>query len=188
MADKNYLSLELEKLIKYAQGLGLKVIIKPEDGSGLGGGWTTDGEEIILYKWKGISTTQMIMNLLHELGHHMSFVYDGRVVKADLENALMLEGLREGGSEPIDKSLRKLIYESEKRDGEYRLTIFREVNLKIPEWKLKVDIELDNAIYKHYYQTGDFPTSKWIVATRTYLNIKYKERKIKFRGRSKRRN
>lgn len=173
----SYLQDDLSKLIKYAQGLGLKVSIKPyNEGSREGAGWTTDGTEITLYKWPNQTITRMILNLLHELGHHLSWVYSGRVTTKRLEHALDLEEQRKNDKSPvIPKRYRKLIYESEVKDAEYREQIALEVGLKVPAWKIKADKELDIWIYKMYYETGNTPLVKDITAL-------YKELKDKYRG------
>jgi len=172
----SYLQDDLKKLIKYAQGLGLRVVIKDYDGSGDGAGWTTDGTEITLFKWKNQTVTRMILNLLHELGHHMSWVYSGRAKDKKIETALDLEDQRKSKHSPvIPKRYRKLIYESEVKDAEYREQIALEVGLRIPTWKVKADKDLDIWLYKMYYDTGNTPTMK-------DSSAKYKELKDKYRG------
>lgn len=169
----NYLQEDLKKLIKYAQGLGLKVSIRDYDGKGAGGGWTTDGKEITLFKWKNITTTRMILNLLHELAHHLAWVYADRTSSSDLEYALDMEDSRtKRSSSPIPKEMRRLIYEEEKHDAQYRESIAKEVGLRIPWWKIKSDMEVDIWGYRIYYETGNHPTQKEI-------NEKYRELKVR---------
>lgn len=171
----SYMQDDLNKLIKYAQGLGLRVVIREYDGGGAGGGWATDGTEITLFKWKNITITRMILNLLHELAHHMAWVYADRVTKPRVEKALDAEEAREKGSPPIPKRQRKIIYEEEKFDAQYREVIAKEVGLKLPNWKVKADIDVDIWGYKFYYETGDHPTTK-------EMNIIYRELKERYKN------
>lgn len=175
----HYLQEDLAKLTKYAQGLGLKVSVKEYTiRSGDGAGWTTDGTEITLYRWANQTTTRMILNLLHELGHHLSWVYAGRGRHRALEKALYMEDQRTSKRDPVlPKRYRKLIYESEVKDAEYREQIALEVGLRIPAWKIKADKELDIWLYKMYYETGNTPSQKEGAA-------KYKELKDKYREQS----
>lgn len=173
----SYLTDDLARLTRYAQGLGLRVSIKEHAGDGTGAEWLTDGvtQEIVLYRWNRQTKTRMVLNLLHELAHHLSFVYSGRKISKTLLKALDMEDSRSKSDPVIPKRYRKLIYESEVKDAEFREIIAHETNLKIPMWKIKADKELDIWLYKCYYDTGSTPTLK-------ASNEKYKELKDKYRN------
>lgn len=170
----SYLADDLTRLIRYAQGLGIRVLIKDYTGNGDGAGWTTDGTEIVLYRWPRQTKIRMVLDLLHELAHHLSFVYSGRKTSKSLEKALHLEADRTKKDPIIPKRFRKLIYESEVKDAEYREIIANEVNLKIPKWRIKADKELDIWLYKWYYDTGNSATLKASSEKYSELKGKYK--------------
>lgn len=149
---------ELQQLENYANGLGIKVTYKkrgPEYKSQAE--WTVDGKEIILYISPHDSKTTTILNFLHELGHHMDHVYKNRQRDKKLERALTLEASRDPKSPPIKKSLRKMIYEDELDATKYRLQIAHEIGIKLPEYLITIDIELDKWVYYEYYINGDIP-------------------------------
>lgn len=173
----SYKTDDLARLTKYAQGLGLTVTVKLYKGGGTGAEWTTDGQEIVLYKWAGQSRTRMVLNLLHELGHHLAFVHDGRKVSKKLEDALYAEAARKPGSRPISKDKRKLIYNAEAKDAGFRHLIAKEVNLKLPMHKLNADIEIDMWDYARYYETGEHASAREIREMQKQLRAKYKEQK-----------
>lgn len=171
----SYLQDDLNKLIKYAQGLGLRVVIRDYDGSGDGAGWTTDGTEITLFRWKNQTITRMILNLLHELGHHLAWVYADRITNPKVDNALAAEDSRKKGDPFIPKRKRKIIYEEERFDAQYREVIAKEVGLRVPLWKIKADIDIDIWGYRVYYETGKHPTAK-------DMNTLYKELKARYKN------
>ena len=58
----SYIDDDLNRLIHYAKGLGVKVSIKDyvpySDDAGY---WITDGSEIQLFRWKGQSKTKLVL-------------------------------------------------------------------------------------------------------------------------------
>lgn len=167
---------ELLRLEKYANGLGIKVNYrKPIPQSNVAAEWTVDGSEITLYVSERDSKTKTILNFLHELAHHMDHVYNNRQRDPKIEKALMLESNRKPDDPPIKKSLRKLIFEDEVRATQYRFQIAHEIGLKIPEWKIKLDIELDIWVYEMYYLNGDIPSVRQSKLKKKELISKYKE-------------
>lgn len=174
----SYLKDDLSRLVRYAQGLGLRVSFKEHTpGDSTGAEWLTDGkdQEIVLYTWSGVSKVRLILNLLHELAHHVSFRHDRSKVSKTLLKALDMEDERDPKGAPIPKRYRKLIYESEARDALYREAIAIETHLKLPMWKIKADKDLDIWLYKCYYETGDTPKTKEISCKQTELRTKYRE-------------
>lgn len=165
---------ELLRLEKYANGLGIKVTykkLKPD--SKAHAEWTVDGKEIILYLGEKDPKILIVLNFLHELGHHMHHVYMDRQRDKDLERALNLEAEREPDSPPISKKLRKMIYEDEVDACKYRKQIAHEVGIKVPEWRIDVDIQLDCWIYYQYYIKGEVPSGVQIRKKKKELLSKY---------------
>ncbi len=155
-------SAELRRLIKYANGLGVKVSMLPYTrGSGLGG-WVLDTQEIDLYVSHYFSNHCVILTLLHELGHHMDWVYKGRKTSKEVDKAfsLLSEGSIEGYRKDIPKKYRKIIYQEEIDGMAYMEIIHKELMLKIPFWKVKWDEDFDTNIYKMLYKEGRFLTLK----------------------------
>lgn len=165
---------EIKRLEHYAKGLGLKVYWKKYDRKiGAGATWTTDGKEITIYTWANQSKTNIILNFIHELGHHLSWVYAGKTTDELTQEALQLEWEADP-NESIPKHKRKLIYEAEKYDTKYRHSIWTEVGIKLPTYMLDADIELDVWIYREYYLKGKFPNRHGVVQKRNALLKKHK--------------
>jgi len=171
----SYIDEDLNKLIHYAKGLGLKVTIKDyvpfSDDAGY---WFTDGSEIQLMRWKGQSKSSFVLTLLHELAHHMSWVYSNKTFNPKYTEAMEKEAARELSDKPIKKMLRRAVYVQEVNDMKYQHTIAFEVGLKIPKWKIDLEIATDSFIYEYYYITGKYPTSKVKQAKRKELREKLK--------------
>jgi len=155
---------ELKRLEQYARGLGTSVTYKPHTPGSAGAEWilTANSPEIIMYTWSGQSKTRLILDLVHELAHHYAWIANNRQEHPDLISALVAEAERKPGDPPIPKAQRKLIFIAERDDARFRESIWHEVNIKIPQWKLHLDVDLDNYVYKCYYKEGDTPTTKRI--------------------------
>lgn len=172
---------EIKRLEQYAKGLGLRVEYKVgKRGSGVGAEIVYhDGvaSHITLYTYSRISKKRLILNFLHELGHHLSWIYKNRKDNTMLLEALYADAMLKKG-EQLPKHQRKLIYLMEKEDAEYRNNIAHEVGITLPENTLKVDIALDIWIYKYYYLYGKYPSQAMITTQLAKIrgNLAKKER------------
>jgi len=172
---------EIARLYKYAEGLGLRVIVKPYRRGDPGATYDDEDQEIVLYQWSGQSKTRIIMNFLHELGHHMDWVHNLRRMPGNevLIKAIDREWTRTRRTDPVvPKSHRKLIYEMECRGIAYMNVIAKELGIKIPEWKIRAEQEYDRWVYYRYYQSGNIPADKEAKAKFTAIYQKH-QRKAK---------
>lgn len=170
----SYIDDDLDRLIHYAKGLGIKVSIKEYvPRSHDAGYWVTDGTEVQLFKWKGQSKTKLVLILLHELAHHMSWVYSGKVFNPKYTEASEKESDRTKQDPPIKKALRKIVYMQELNDSKYQHSIAFEVGLRVPKWKIDMEIEIDMYIYQYYYIKGEYPTTKQTKLKMKELREKY---------------
>jgi hypothetical protein len=162
---------EIKRLINYAKALGVTVQFKPfSPHIGTGALWEEYNGvvTITLFTWCSQSKTRVVLDLLHELAHHKSFIKQGRTLSNKDYAASRADELS------LTKSQRKTIYKYEKEDAEYRLGIYKELDLKIPLWKLKLDIELDVWFYKEAWKGGKLPSSRALEAKRKELVLKCK--------------
>lgn len=157
---------EIKRLEQYAKGLGLKVEYRPaRRGYNVGAeivsieGVST---QVILYTHSRMSKTMLVLNFLHELGHHLSWIYKNRKDDPALLEALYAEGNRKPNDPPIPKAQRKLIYLMEKEDAEYRHFVALEVGIKISEKRQALDKAIDLYGYHYYYAHGEHPTQKQV--------------------------
>ena len=148
----SYISKELKRVEKYAQGLGIKVSYKKKGPTDPEADWSTDGTEITVYLRNRQSITQIILDLIHELGHHMEWIYNSRKIPSKLDKVL--------DKENHSKQERKIILEDEINGSKYHLSIYNELGLKIPKWKVILERDLSLLVYKYYYKYGKFPTNK----------------------------
>jgi hypothetical protein len=167
-----HLHKELERTIMYAKSLGIVVNLIKAKRSDPDAEWTTDGSEITLYLRHKKSITRLILDLVHELAHHMAFVYNNRKVPRKINKVFAKYSETEI---KLTKKERKIIYEEELFDSQYQETIFKELNLKLPLYKLQVERDLSNWIYFTYYKTGKYPIIKDVQLKRNELTLKYKK-------------
>lgn len=148
---------EIKRLIHYAKGMGVKVIIYNKNNSDADAEWTTDGSMIKVYVNSKTSKTDIVLSLIHELGHHVWFVHE-KDRQPDLKLDEALE--RHDDTNPAPKHLRKKIYDMEKASTEWWWSIYKDANIKIPEWKVNAAMEFDTWMYEVFYETGKFPIGK----------------------------
>lgn len=158
---------ELNRLIKYAQGMGLSVRFKPYvKSTGDRGGWTLDGSEITVYESSGDSKIYRVLTLIHEIAHHKGYIENDRTVNPKVEEAL--------SDEEEKKLSRKHIYLDELNDTKYWEQIYKDTNCRFDIKYLYRQRDLDVWQYERYYETGKFPTQKEKFEKRKELKKKYR--------------
>lgn len=161
--------------MKYAKGLGLNVIFKPyKRGSGTGGEYIGSTKEIIVYQGPNDSKTDTILILLHELGHHLDYIYKGKRDPKKLSEALNKEHGRKKNDPPLARHLRQYIFDCEYNGTQYMPVIAKELDLKIPLWKVEAEAKLDQWFYRTYLVHGKDPLRKQIKAKRRELRMQWK--------------
>lgn len=168
---------ELKRLEQYARGLGARVLYRRHKRGDPGAEWLVhqDGStDLVLYTYPGQTKTRLILNFIHELGHHYAFVRRNRKEDPVTFEAFYKEGLRKRNADPkLPKEERKLIYLAEKSDANYRRAVWQEVDIKLPKWKLEMDIELDIWGYRQYWLKGNHPNAAEVDAKHDELKVKY---------------
>lgn len=152
----HYLSKEFTRLVKYAEGLGIKVTLSNKVDPDASAVWVTDGSEIILYDQTKAGPLKSCLLLIHELAHHMSYVHSGR--KGNMYTNRLLEKENSGGT--LTKKQRQHIYEMEKADSAYQPIIHKEIGSKIPIERLTKEIEYDMWQYKFWVNHNRLPKTK----------------------------
>lgn len=147
---------EIQRLIKYAQGMGVRVLMSKAQNSEDSAEFSLDGTEITVYVKSQNSKTETILSLIHELGHLLDHIHQhDRQLDVKFEQAL--DPNRHG---KISKKKRKVILDSEVAATAYWHTIYKETDLKFPMWKLEAQMQHDIWQYEFYYENGRFPNSK----------------------------
>jgi hypothetical protein len=138
---------ELNRLIRYAQGMGLSVRFKPYvKNSKTAAEWLCDGTEVTIYVTTRCSKIDKILSLIHELGHHKAWIENARQVDPKVEEAI--------NSEDEKKSYRKRILDMEIQDSEHWEQIYRDTNCRFDIEKLHKQREFDIWTYQFYYETA----------------------------------
>lgn len=154
---------EISRLIKYAEGLGLKVKFLTRSRGSPAAEWTLDGTEITVYTNKHTTKIDIILSLIHELGHHVWFIHEkNRQPDLKFEEAIERQNLHESelSDTPAPKALRKKILQTEIAGTQWWDVIYRDTNCKFAKWKLEANKEFDIWVYTEYYLKGHFPSKK----------------------------
>lgn len=169
---------EIKRLVNYAKGLGVKQVIftdKMEDS----GGWVLDGSTIYIRKDHKTSSHELILALIHELGHALYFIWvKNRNPDIKYEEAIERQNIfeEEFSDEPLPKSLRKKIYDVEVESAKFWDIIYKDTDIQIPKVKLDIERECDIWIYHYFYIHGKFPTRKLKLQNRRKVKEKYRKR------------
>lgn len=149
---------ELKRVVKFAEGLGLKVKFLTPDLKDYHGLYShPDRHEkglIEVCRNAKTSKTFQIITLLHEIGHHIDFT-ENRMVS---ECYSFLDP--EAGKAP--EWARKAIFNSECRAVKYGEKLYWTLMLKIPFWKVKQELACDIFVYRTFLKTSDFPNTKQV--------------------------
>lgn len=157
---------EINRLIKYAQGLNTVVKFKQQKGDD-SAGWTIDGSEITIYVTPETSKIYIVLCLIHELGHHLEHIHENnRELDKKLDEALEPEELR--------KQHRKKVYDWEVRGSKWWESVYKETDCKFDINKLYIERDFDLYQYEVFYETGKFPKKKDRDKKRKELKEKYK--------------
>lgn len=166
-------SEEIKRLEQYAKGLGVNIHYRRHKRGDSDGAHITvlnsyTSEMVVFYNSR-TTKKDIVLKLIHELGHHLSWVYRGRQDSVALMDALVVEADRHPEDPPIPKAKRKLIYEMEKQDTKYWEFIVTELGINIKKDELELERQLDIWIYKQYYLHGETPSLGEIRAKRREL-------------------
>lgn len=157
---------ELNRLIRYAQGMGLSVRFKPYiKGSKTSAEWVTDGSEITIYVSNRCSKIEKILHLIHEIAHHKAFINNERELDPKVDKAL---DFGDNG-----KRDRKHLLDMETNDSNYWEEIYRDTNCQFNIERLHKQRELDLWWYEVYYETGHGVTTKQSKEKKKELRKKY---------------
>lgn len=167
---------EWKRLLFYARAMNVNVKIDNSASPKHAADWTVDGREITVYRAAHKTKTQMILSLIHELGHHLWFVHEkNRQPDLKFEEALQHESRRNEEEKPIPKKLRQKIYNIEHQSSLWWETIYKDTHMKFPIWKMNSQRELDVWMYEVYYKTGYLPSKKEVRIKKEKLLTKYRD-------------
>jgi hypothetical protein len=163
---------ELKRLVRYAQGLNCTVrILQDFEGNDAAGTCTTDGSMIEIYKSDRRSKIELIMTLIHEIGHLQYNVHNfNREPDPRLETAL--------GDDTEKKRHRRIIYEYEKASSAWWDVIYHETGMSFPFYWLERQREFDVWQYHVWMNTGEWPKQPDKINKRKKLRKKYASKKI----------
>ena len=168
---------EIQRLISYAVGLGLVVTYDDSENSVAAASWAIDGSEITIYTDPKQSKTDTILALIHEISHHLHWIWEKkRKPDFKFDEAITREMLLENNETtvPTPKHLRKKILDIERAGIAYWDSVYKDVGLKIPFWKVQMYKEFDIWQYEVYYKKGTFPARKVRLEKIKALTAKYK--------------
>lgn len=170
---------EIQRLISYGKGLGVKVTIRTKTQKDNEAEWALDGTEINVFGGNDKSKTDIILDLIHELGHHLHFIHEkNRKPDIKFEEAITRENLFQVDTDvPTPKHLRKKILDVEIAGTNWWQAIYKDTNIGIPLWKVEAAKSFDIWMYEMYYKTGSFPKRKEKIEKHKEVRDRFKTKK-----------
>lgn len=147
---------DIKKLKHYAKAHGLKVSIRRKKTKDFSAEYVSN-ESITVYTTKRTSKKDIILTLLHELGHHL----DSIIGKPDSKETIeALNKAHNEGIKNVPREQRRLIYRSEKSGIELMPYFVSYLKLRIDRRAVEIQKRIDIFAYKFYMDNGRFPTQK----------------------------
>lgn len=152
---------EIDRILKYAAGLGIKVeFIARKRGAGAAE-WDNDPPCIRVYGAKHISKVNLICCLLHELGHHMDWIEQKRKVSDEVVKAYaqLNQGHMFGTRPDLTSTDTAVILCEEMAAVTWMGKLYEILQLTFPLYKLREAQLLDVYAYHILHRKNRFPTA-----------------------------
>lgn len=167
---------EIQRLIDYTKGLGLKVTFSSKKESA-SAEWCLDNSEIFIYRNRNKTKIETVLSLIHEIGHSVHNIHEkNREVDVKFMEALDHVDEAEENEEDTQKKQRKIILQNEIAGTNYWHSIYKETNMQFPIWKLEAAMEYDIWQYEVFYETGYYPTNKDRKKKLGEINVKHRNK------------
>lgn len=148
---------DLKKLKGYIISRGLDLKVRPYSVF-TGEAEYVEGESITLFTNGRTNKTELILSLLHELGHHTDYKVNPSTPEQDEALIALNSGQISGKRSDLSKKHRKIILNIETAGIKCWLKIHKELELEIPIWRVKYQQMIDLYAYQVLYHEGRFPT------------------------------
>lgn len=166
---------EIERLVKYAESLGTKVVFNHRNIEN-SAEWHIDGSQITIFTRNQKSKSETILSLIHEIAHHVWFVHEkDRQPDLRFEEAIDRQNLFFDSSVPVPKKHRETILRREIAGTKYWEMIWKDTNIKLPKWKLFAAMEFDIWMYEQYLENGSFPMWTPRQEMKKFINDKHRK-------------
>lgn len=159
---------ELQRLISYTEGLGLNVVINPEYSHG-------DTPAQFIYSNPPtielcinhrVNKVDIILALLHELGHYYDWLNTGKREPSDIFAK---------DDTQLSKTERKIVYYNEKKATILAISLAKKLNIRYPKiWRIKADAAYDRWFYRYLVNHDKQPSTKERMTKDKQLRDKYK--------------
>jgi hypothetical protein len=151
---------EIQRLINYTKGLGVKVTFSSKSSKDAAS-WYLDNSEIVVYKRNNSTKIETVLSLIHEIAHAKHCIWEkNREIDIKVEKAIGHMNKAEELETDTKKKQRKIILDDEIAGTKYWDEIYHETNMKFPIWRLETAKEFDIWQYQVFYETGSYPKSK----------------------------
>ena len=148
---------EIARIRSYTEALGVKLIMRNKSSKVAAAEWRLDGSQITVWIIQPENKTETVLSLIHEMGHHLHWIHH----KNREEDAKINEVYsRVEFSNKVTKSTeadRRIVLNVEKAGATYWDVIVKDLNIKIPTWRIEVQKRFDVWQYEYYYENCCFP-------------------------------
>ena len=159
---------EIKRLVLYLKACNVKVTIRNYAFDHLGEVTGDIPAKININKHRHTSKTELVLTLLHEACH---------IKYSSLHPDLHFEGLEVEDNGDFKKATKKQRWDNYKFEHDslqLMPELALELGIKIPEWKIRYQLEVDIWEHFYYYENNRYPGRKEAVTKKRELMEKYK--------------
>jgi hypothetical protein len=148
---------EIVRIRKYCEALGVKLVMRNKSSKMAAAEWRLDGSQITVWITQPENKTETVLSLLHELGHQLWHVHhknreeDIKII--EVYNRIVLSSKITESTEAD----RRVVLNVERAGAEYWDVIVKDLDIKIPAWRIEAQKRFDVWQYEFYYENCHFP-------------------------------
>lgn len=161
---------ELKRVVKFAESLGVKVHFLDAASRDYHGAYFHPDKfepgRIEVCRTKRTTITFQIATLLHEIGHHIDFTETGKIP----ESYNLID------SENCPVWARQAVFNAEKRACAHAEKLYWTLRLRIPFWKVKMELSADVFLYRVFRNSGVYPPIYEVDSFRKKWKKRFKDR------------
>lgn len=166
--------IEISRIRKYCEAIGVKLVMRNKPNKNAAAEWHLDGTQITVFLAQPENKLNTVLSLIHEIGHHLWHVYqNNREEDLKITEAYSRITLSRKKTHSTEAD-RRIVLNVERAGITYWDVIVRDLDIKIPTWRIEYQKAVDIWHYEYYYENGCFPN-------RVVSREKLKELKVQFK-------
>lgn len=155
---------EINRILAYCKANGIIVRWKKHRRGDPSAMWDQDENVLTMFTWPGKSKTEIVLDFVHELAHHLSWLDADKKTSRTLEEAIAADS-----AGTATKKHHRALYSMEIKDSRQQYRIYKHLSLLVPIYKMIAHKYLALWVYRSVWLYGAIPTERAIGIKRRHL-------------------